>query len=315
MTSPHNSWEGGGSHGSAAPGPYAPAPAAPAPAANRDRGVAWAFLVLVPVIAAGLALNAVTLFVFGRVTPMSLVFGALVSVAAIGLVWWLMSRSILWRPAGGWPLLALAWGALASFVFVIAAGGAMTTISTAIGWEAASMSLAGAWPEEVGKALGVALILLALPRLWHRPWDGLLVGIFVGLGFELIETVQYGAAGALENANSDVGGLLFMWFVRSVAGPGLHAFFSGVAGFGVGLALLHPRLTTPMRVLVGLGGPAAAFVMHFLWNYAWPSGWGAWPFVVMWPLWLAVVVVCWRAAKRMARRSVEDDRMGEAPAS
>lgn len=41
------------------------------------------------------------------------------------------------------------------------------------------------------------------------------MGVFVGLGFELIETVQYGAAGALEDANSDVDGLLIMWFTCS----------------------------------------------------------------------------------------------------
>lgn len=32
----------------------------------------------------------------------------------------------------------------------------MTTIATAVGWEAAEASLAGAWPEEVGKSLGIA---------------------------------------------------------------------------------------------------------------------------------------------------------------
>lgn len=269
-----------------------------APASSRNP---WVFLILVPLIAAGLAVNALTLAVFGRVTPLSLGFGTVISASVIGLVWWLMSRSVLWRPAGAWPLLALAWGALASFVFAIAAGDSMTTIATAIGWEAAEASLAGAWPEEVGKSLGVALILLALPRLWNRPWDGLLVGVFVGLGFELIETVQYGAAGALEDANSDVDGLLFMWFVRAVAGPGLHVFFSGVAGLGVGLALLHPRLTTPMRWALGLGGPFAAFVMHFLWNYSWPDAWGAWPFAVMWPLWALALFACWRAAKNMEK--------------
>lgn len=277
----------------------------------------WAFLVLVPLIASGLAANALTLFVLGRATPMSLGFGTLVSAAVIALVWWLMSRSPLWRPAGAWPLPALAWGAFASFVFVLAAGDAMTTIAAGLGWEAAEASLGGAWPEEIGKSLGVALILLALPRPWNRPWDGLLVGVFVGLGFELIETVQYGAVGALEDANSDVDGMLFMWFIRAVAGPGLHVFFSGVAGFGVGIALLHPRLTTPTRWLVGLGGPLAAFAMHFLWNYTWPSGWGAWPYGVMWPLWAIALAWCWIAATRLAgewgahgRRQAESRALG-----
>ena len=263
----------------------------------------WAFLVLVPLIASGLAVNALTLFMLGRATPMSLGFGALVSAAVIALVWWLMSRSSLWQPAGAWPLLALAWGAFASFVFVLAAGDQMITIAAGLGWEAAEASLGGAWPEEVGKSLGIALILLALPRLWNRPWDGLLVGVFVGLGFELIETAQYGAVGALEDANSDVDGMLFMWFIRAVAGPGLHVFFSGVAGFGVGVALLHPRLTTPVRWAFGLGGPGAAFALHFLWNYSWPDTWGLWWHATLWALCGFALVACWRAAKRMEKAS------------
>ena len=207
-----------------------------------------------------------------------------------------MRRSVLWRPAGAWPLLPLAWGAFGSFAFILAAGESLTTIATALGWEAAEASLGGAWPEEIGKSFGIALILLALPRLWNRPWDGLLVGVFVGLGFELIETEQYGAAGALEDANSDVDGLLTMWFIRAIAGPGLHVFFSAVAGLGIGLALLHPRLSTSRRWLYGQGRPTLAFLMHFAWNYDWAGGWA---YAVMWPVYLGALIACWIAARRM----------------
>lgn len=261
----------------------------------------WAMAVIVPMLLAGAALNGLTMFLLGRATPVALAFGSAVAAVLVALVWWLMSRSILWRPAGAWPLLAIGWGAFAAFVFVLAAGEAMSTISAAIGWEAAEAALGGAWPEEVGKVAGIALILLALPRLWNRPWDGLIVGIFVGLGFELIENIQYGVTGALEDANSDVDGMLFLWFIRAVAGPGLHVFFSGVAGFGLGLALLHPSLTTSRRLTIGLAAPIAAFVMHFLWNYAWPAAWGIWPVVVLWPVFAASLIACWVVARKMAR--------------
>lgn len=122
------------------------------------------------------------------------------------------------------------------------------------------------------------------------------MGVFVGLGFEFIETVQYGAAGALEDANSDVDGLLTMWFIRAIAGPGLHVFFSAVAGLGIGLALLHPRLSTSRRWLYGLGGPPLAFLMHFAWNYDWAGGWA---YAVMWPVYLGALIACWIAARRM----------------
>lgn len=248
------------------------------------------------IIVVGAAVNVLTLSAFGRATPVSLLAGFVVSAVVIAVVWALMRRSVLWRPAGAWPLLPLAWGAFGSFAFILAAGESLTTIATALGWEAAEASLGGAWPEEVGKSFGIALILLALPCLWNRPWDGLLVGVFVGLGFEFIETVQYGAAGALEDANSDVDGLLTMWFIRAIAGPGLHVFFSAVAGLGIGLALLHPRLSTSRRWLYGLGGPTLAFLMHFAWNYDWAGGWA---YAVMWPLYLGALIACWIAARRM----------------
>ena len=65
------------------------------------------------------------------------------------------------------------------------------------------------WPVAIVSTIVIALISYVtvkrvVLRLWlPRPRQifgiGLLVGIFVGLGFELIETVQYGASGALDD--------------------------------------------------------------------------------------------------------------------
>lgn len=263
-------------------------------------------------LAFGLFATVVTVMALGIAAPVPMAAGILLAAVLAALVWWLMSRSILWRPAGGWPLLALAWGAAGAFAFALLMSGAMNAIATATHWEAAESALGGAWPEEVGKTTGVALILLALPRLWNRPWDGLLVGMLVGAGFELIETAQYGAVGALEHPNSDAVGLFTMWAVRSVAGPALHIFFSGIAGFGIGLALLGVNLSVGKRLAYGFGGFLTAFALHFLWNYTWPGALAGIMMLVVWPLSLILLIACWRRAKKMAAAMTPEER-GAAP--
>lgn len=60
------------------------------------------------IIVVGAAVNVLTLSAFGRATPVSLLAGFVVSAVVIAVVWALMRRSVLWRPAGAWPLLPLA---------------------------------------------------------------------------------------------------------------------------------------------------------------------------------------------------------------
>lgn len=60
-------------------------------------------LILGVIIAIGVAVNVVTLSAFGRATPVSLLAGSGVSAVVIAVVWALMRRSMLWRPATAPP--------------------------------------------------------------------------------------------------------------------------------------------------------------------------------------------------------------------
>lgn len=262
----------------------------------------WALVAIAPVMAAGLLLNVLVFSGLGRLAPVAFVVGVAICAAVIAVVLLLLRRAELWRPAGAWPLLPLAWGGLACYVFPVVAGDALSTIAAAIGWEDATASLMGAWPEEIGKGLGIALAMLALSKLWNRAWDGVVVGMLVGLGFELVENVQYGLTGALEDANSDFDGMVATWVIRGIAGPGLHVFFSGIAGLGIAVALFGRGLAPARRWLYGVGTPLVGFVLHFLWNYAWPETAGVWVHLVVWPVSIACLILCWRAGKRMSPR-------------
>ncbi|WP_448851807.1 PrsW family intramembrane metalloprotease [Corynebacterium sp. 335C] len=271
-------------------------------------------LALVLVVAAtlvGLGFSAITFLPMIRLTPMAVLGGVAITAAVTAIVWFLMTRSVLWTPMGWRPIVPFLWGGFASMTMVLAAGDATTAAVANLGWADAEYAFGGAWPEEVGKLAGVALILLVFGARWHRPWDGLLCGILVGLGFELVETVQYAAVGAVDDPNSDLAGFLGTWLARGVAFPGLHVFFTGLAGWALGMAMLAQGWTRGRRIGVAAAGFVTAFVIHFPWNYEWSDAAGVIVHVVLWVLAAGLLAWAWVRTARLVRAA----REAEAPAS
>lgn len=268
----------------------------PAPA-GRDRA---AGVLLTLGIAVGLVLSAIPLLPMVSLVPAYVVGGYAITVIGFAVVWFLMSRSVLWRPAGWRPLVPLLWGGFASMIVVVLAGDATTTAVVNVGWEDAEYAFGGAWPEETGKLAGVALVLIWIGLHRIRPWDGLLVGMLVGLGFELVETVQYAAVGAVDDPNTDLAGFLDMWFARGVTGPGLHVFFTGIAGWALGVAMTSASRSPAARIGIAAAGFLAGFLLHFLWNYEWPDAVALPAHVGLW--FVAAGLTAW-AWIRFARRA------------
>ncbi len=229
-----------------------------------------AVAVLIVGILLGLWQYRETLLTLMAITPQSVAFGTVALAIFTVIVWLLYRRSSLAQPtkrADWWLLFAFTWGAMGTMVFVDWLQDAVRGIAVGFGWEGAEMALAGAYPEELGKAVGVALILIAGAKYFNRVWDGFIVGIATGLGFELFETMTYGATGGLTDPNSDIGGALSTLGLRFVLGFGLHAFWTGIIGYALGRALLDPRLSTAQRWLLAVGACFASFIFHFGWNY------------------------------------------------
>lgn len=170
-----------------------------------------------------------------------------------------------------WACVSLLWGGFVAFGLALAAGEPLMSITNKLGWDVASASLSGAYPEEFSKALGVLFVMLSF-RFLNRPWHGLVTGALVGLGFEINENLMYGVIGALYDPSSDIHGALTMWGYRSVLGLGLHVGLSAIAGWGIGYALCPPitdrteRLSTPRRLAIGAFWLLMAFMGHFWWN-------------------------------------------------
>ncbi|GGG74844.1 PrsW family intramembrane metalloprotease [Corynebacterium pelargi] len=214
----------------------------------------------------GTGVIALNLFGNYNVSPVGLWIGLAFSaayVAVLLLIFVLMKilppKPWVWLPIAFW------WGAGASMGFVMISGDGVTNLFEQLGLPIFTVSLAGAWPEEIGKGVGTLLILLCIPAL-KRQWHGLAVGAFVGLGFVVIENIGYGVTGGILNPISDAVGVSKVWLARTVAGPMLHAIFTGIAGWGIGLGLFSRDKSTKWRWAVALGFVFLGFFCHFLWN-------------------------------------------------
>ena len=127
-------------------------------------------------------------------------------------------------------------------------------------WGAA---LAAPVNEELAKGAGVLLLLTLAPRLVRSPFDGLILGAFVGLGFQISEDISYAFIGAA-NAFGDVGAAQETIVVRTLASIPSHWMYTGV--FGAGLIWFIGRPDVPARKGLGAGLMLTAMLMHGLWN-------------------------------------------------
>ena len=215
----------------------------------------------------------------------------------------------IWRKGSLiWVIVSLYWGAFMVISTVMITELAFSDILKEAGLGRFEASATGAIPEELAKALGIFVILFMARRVWDRPWHGLLAGLSVGMGFEVMENFVYSGGGALYNATSDVQGATEMWMSRTVLGLGLHPMCAGLAGVGIASALMLTNKSTVCRFMVGIGGVLGAIAFHGWWNFQWPSSIQLVAVIVDWLALLAVTILIlvknWSKAKRDKKRPV-----------
>jgi RsiW-degrading membrane proteinase PrsW (M82 family) len=114
--------------------------------------------------------------------------------------------------------------------------------------------------EEGFKGLGVAMIA-AISAMGVKeldgPLDGAIYGGVVGLGFTLTEDVEY-----VSNAfvTDGFGGLIFLWFIRTVLNGLTHCTFTAMTGLGFGIA--SESRSWLVKIAAPLGGYVLAMAMH-----------------------------------------------------
>lgn len=247
--------------------PFALPPPAPVEAGHSVRPL-W--VVYIAAVVSGLIILVGSAGASAAQTP-ALATAAVLAFCAFGAVCaWLLNKIHYFRPLGrDAKALAALWGALAAIGYALLANLAIyehfAERDGAPGW-----SLFAPFTEEPIKNLGIVVVLLLATTRPRTALDGLVVGSFVGLGFEVVENVVQsinnaiaasppGHPGQWESLAVDV---VHEVLRRSWTG---HIVITGIAGFGIAYAMTA-RCSRTRRWAVGSALVLLAFAGHLLWN-------------------------------------------------
>lgn len=115
--------------------------------------------------------------------------------------------------------------------------------------------------EEIAKAGGLLLVLVAWPRELDNVLDGIVYGALVGVGFAMTENVTYFTLAAVQGGAA---GFAQSVYLRALVGGLNHAAFSATIGAGLGYA--RETRSTAVRILAPIFGFLGAVGQHVAWN-------------------------------------------------
>jgi RsiW-degrading membrane proteinase PrsW (M82 family) len=168
----------------------------------------------------------------------------------------LMVVAFLW---GGFAAIAMAANANSA---IMALYGKVFGQAWALNWGA---GLAAPFTEETAKGSGLLLLIALAPRQVRTAFDGLILGAFIGLGFQIVEDISYAmtSAGTQFGANQ-IGASIGTIVLRMVSGVAAHILYSAI--FCAGLVYLLGRPAEPRRVGRGLLLVATPMLLHGIWD-------------------------------------------------
>jgi protease PrsW len=200
----------------------------------------------------------------GALTSGIIAFGLL----AVAYLWFIHHEDRYTTVPGKLAATGFVWGAVGAIgAFALLGNDAVMSLyskafgaSFAFDWGAA---LTAPINEELAKGAGVLLLLVLAPRFIRSPFDGLILGAFIGLGFQISEDISYAWIGAA-NSFGDLGATWQTIIARTLASIPSHWMYTGV--FGAGLIWFIGRPDVPARKALGAGLMLTAMLMHGLWD-------------------------------------------------
>lgn len=204
-------------------------------------------------------------------TPTLTAVGALAFGVFGALGAWVLSRINYFRhPAPRMAALAVLWGGFAAIGYALLA-------NTAIHDHFAGQGRAGSWSlfapltEDPAKDIGIVIVALLAGTRPRSALDGLVAGSFVGLGFEMVESLTRAINNAIalypEGQRDNLGSLAtdVIHEVLRNSWTG-HIVLTGIAGFGIGYLMTARDRSAARRWAVAVALVLLASAGHLLWN-------------------------------------------------
>ncbi len=194
-----------------------------------------------------------------------------------------------------------AWGAtVAVFVALMVNMVSQDVLAAVAGPDAAEMFgtiVTAPVVEELAKGFALLILFRELKDEFDGVVDGVVYAAMVGLGFAMIENVQYYGAAIAEGAESSV----VTFFLRGMLSPFAHPLFTSM--FGIGLGIVRERHGQGRSWAAPFLGLMVAIALHSLWNMA--ASFEGWFFalyiMVMLPAFVGVLTLIYLSLRREAR--------------
>jgi protease PrsW len=211
---------------------------------------------------------------------------------------------------GSLIVVALLWGAVVALTFASVTNSWMLSflqhIMPAMTVDSWGAAIAAPINEEFYKGAGLVMIYLIARDEFDGVMDGLIYGAMIGLGFQVLENVQYFMMAASESGGGQVGPVVSLFFLRVVlSGLYSHMLFTGVMGFGFAYFVTQRQRTFVKRLSMFVSCAALAWAAHFVWNSPWleslmSRGTGAFVLALVFKgvPFLALLVLLWVFAHR-----------------
>jgi RsiW-degrading membrane proteinase PrsW (M82 family) len=225
---------------------------------------------------AALLIGAAAILLLHNTLPVALAYPkagttALALFSLFAVPFWMMRRRLADRLAlpGAALLIGLLWGATVAVMTSLFGSGALHgLLATAQGpaWaERWAPVLAAPVVEEVVKAAGVVLVVAIFWGRLHGVLDGIVLGAFCGVGFQIVEGYAFAMSRTVLNRAGDVvEPVIAVFIVRGVlAGLWSHAVFTAIAGAGIAWAAVRRTLRAAW---IAAGSVAGVVVLHAVWN-------------------------------------------------
>lgn len=206
-------------------------------------------------------------------------------------------------------LFAFLWGAGVSVLIALLVGAEIDNVINSMGGPGPGYEFFGAAiqapiVEEVGKGLGLLIIVFVARKHFDGPVDGLVYAAWVAGGFAFTENILYFGSEIIAG-----GAVAEIFLIRGIMSPFAHVMFTACTGLALGFAA---RRGGVLRILLFfIIGLIPAILLHAFWNGAlfFVNDFFGYYAVVQFPLFLGGVFLVFYLRRQEAK--LTHDRLSE----